>query len=237
MNEIRTFSGFPEESLQFLKDLADNNNRGWFEAHKKEYQVYLLEPAQAFVIALGMKLQKISPAIRYDTRTNGSGTLLRIYRDTRFSKHKAPYKTNISGIFWESSGKKTESPGFGFQLEASGMGLMAGIFGFPKHVLQVYRDAVIDEQLGAELEAAVEAVAQAGEYKIAGEHYKRVPNGYDPNHRRAKLLRYNALYAYPSFIEPHLVTTPGLVDICFEHFRKMAPIQQWLAKVVRRTDT
>lgn len=97
--DLKTFSGFPREGISFLADLAGNNNREWFQANKKLFHEQLQKPAQQFVISLGLRLQEISPGIRFDPSTNGSGSLMRIYRDTRFSKDKTPYKTNISMAF------------------------------------------------------------------------------------------------------------------------------------------
>lgn len=74
-----SFSGFPPEGIQFLADLAANNNREWFQDNKNTYEEQLLKPAQLFVLALGERLQEISGAIRYDTATNGTGSLMRIY--------------------------------------------------------------------------------------------------------------------------------------------------------------
>jgi uncharacterized protein (TIGR02453 family) len=234
MGSLSTFTGFPQEGIQFLVDLAMHNERGWFEAHRDVYQTALLEPAQAFVMALGTKLQTIFEGIHVDTRTDGSGVLMRIHRDTRFSPDKTPYKTNISGLFWEGSTKKTESPAFGFQIEATGLGLMAGIFKFPPAMLAAYRAAVIDEHSGTELENSLETVRSAGKYEIAGEHYKRVPSGYDASHRHADLLRYDGLYVFSPIIPVSDLLTPGLVDICYAHIRKMAPIQQWLVKIASK---
>src|SRR5215831_4115203 len=98
MNNSLIFAGFPKAGIEFLADLAANNNRSWFESHREEYQTRALEPAQTFVTALGTKLQTLAGDIRVDTRTDGSGVLMRIHRDTRFSKDKARYKTNISGL-------------------------------------------------------------------------------------------------------------------------------------------
>ena len=104
------FNGFLAAGLQFLADLEVNNEKEWFEAHKDVYQSQLLEPATNFITAVGERLQSISNQIRYDTRTNGSGSLMRIYRDTRFSKDKTPYKTAVSGMWWQGEGKKMENP-------------------------------------------------------------------------------------------------------------------------------
>lgn len=231
VDTLSSFSGFPQQGIDFLADLATHNEREWFEAHKKEYQQYLLEPAVSFVIELGRKLQAISNGIRYDTRTDGSGVLMRIYRDTRFNKDKTPYNTNISGLFWEGE-KKLQNPAFGFQLEASGMGLMAGIFKFPPEMLAAYREAVNHNSTGEELREALESVRNVGKYEIAGEHYKRVPAGYDPTHKRADLLRYEGLYVFSPHIPVADVKIPTLVENCYTQFQNMAPLYHWLVNRV-----
>lgn len=225
------FGGFPQEGLHFFEALAHNNNREWFQAHKKDYQDYLQGPAQTFVVALGERLKTISGNIQYDTRLNGSGSIMRIYRDIRFSKDKTPYKTNLGIIFWEGRGKKTDNPGFYFHLDAGGAMAHAGMHGFQKPMLTAYRDAVVDESLGRELAAILASLRDEGHYSIGGEHYKRVPRGYDPDHKRADLLRHNGLGVSSSLIDPATVASPELLDLCFDHFQKMAPLQQWLVKV------
>src|SRR5262245_53244794 len=122
-----TFSGFSPDGLAFLADLAAHNDRAWFTAHKQAYQATLLEPAQAFVVGLGERLRALAPGISVDPRTDGRGTLMRLARDTRFSDDKTPYKTELSGLFWEGDGQKTVCPAFGFRLRADGMDLMAGM--------------------------------------------------------------------------------------------------------------
>lgn len=227
-----SFSGFPKAGIQFLAELAENNDKTWFKVNKARYEQDLLAPALEFVTAVGQQLQSISPHIQYDTRTNGSGSLMRIYRDVRFSKDKSPYKTNLSGMWWEGEGKKTQSPAFGFQLETQGIAVMAGMFQFDKAQLQAYREAVANEETGQGLQEAVTAVA-GDTYELVGQHYKRVPRGYDTDHPRADLLRHNALYVHPRRPIPiEVVTSPQLVDDCMEHFRQMAPIQRWLAAVL-----
>ena len=227
-----TFNGFPSEGIQFLNDLSHNNEREWFNPRKEIYKVQIMQPALSFIQAMGDRLQHLSPHIQYDTRTNGSGSLMRIYRDTRFSKDKTPYKNYVGIIFWEGSGKKTECPGFHLGLAGTGAGIHVGMHGFPKPMLTAYRQAVADDKLGAELLEAVTAVQQAG-YTVGGEHYKRVPRGYDAEHPRADWLRYAALFASSGDIPASVVTSPDFMDVCFDHFEKMAPIQRWLVKVAQ----
>lgn len=229
---MSTFQGFPPDTLRFLHELSQKNEKAWFEANKARYQAAVIDHAPAFVAALGEKLQAgISPGITYDTRTNGAGSMMRIYRDTRFSKDKTPYKTNVAFVFWEGPRKKMENPSFGFQFGTFGAALYGGVFGFSKDLLERYRRAVVDETLGPTLEEALTQVRAAGDYTIEGEHYKRVPRGYDADHPRADLLRHNGLYASSPHFDIQQVTTPDLVEICYDHCRKMAPIQQWLVRV------
>jgi uncharacterized protein (TIGR02453 family) len=226
------FSGFPRNGLAFLTDLAAHNDRAWFTAHKPVYQTMLLEPAQAFVEVLGEQLRALAPGIRVDPRTDGRGTLMRLSRDTRFSDDKTPYKTELSGLFWEGDGEKTAFPAFGFRLQADGMDLMAGMFAF-KAALSMFRAAVVDEQLGRELVAILDSLGAQAAYQVRGEQYRRVPAGYDSNHPRAALLRYQGLYVHPPRLGVDVVCSATLVDRCFEHFQAMAPLQRWLVKVLQ----
>ena len=205
--------------------------RKWFGAHKADYEQYLLGPAQNFVIDLGKLLRSLSKGIVSDTKTNGSGSIMRIYRDTRFSKDKSPYNPNLRIAFWEGEGKRTENPAFFFSMNPSGAGILSGMHEFSKPTLEVYRDTVVDTKTGLELEKAISALEKAGNYKIGGEHYKRVPKGYDPDDKRADLLRYNGLYPYFQDFAKEDLIKPKLLDLCFEHCKKMLPLHQWLVKI------
>lgn len=224
------FSGFPKEGLAFFAELKKNNTKDWFEANKPAYLQFVREPALLFIKDLGAKLSQISD-VMVDVRTNGSGTLMRMNRDTRFSSNKDPYKTNISGMFWDGVGKKTQNSAFGFQLEHDNLRLMAGMFGFPKEMLPVYRDAVVHKERGAELKKLLKALPDA--YKLEGQHYKKVPRGFDANHENVALPLHNGLYASCEPLTGDILQKSELLDACFEHFEKMAPLQRWLATVKR----
>ena len=105
------FQRISRSRFTFLADLRDNNDRAWFNPRKAQFKRDLQTRAIAFVEALGARLQSISPGINFDTRTNGAGSLMRIYRDTRFSNDKTPYKTNIGIVFWKAQAKD-RSAGF-----------------------------------------------------------------------------------------------------------------------------
>jgi len=232
MSDTNSFNGFPKEGLQFLRDIEVNNNKAWFEENRGTFDSYLMVPAQDFVAALGSRLQALDPAIVVDTRTDGRGVLMRFYRDTRFSKDKSPYKTNIAGMFSDGQGKKTERPAYGFHMSADSMELMAGMFKFSTAQLAAYREAVAGEGSGEELVSILRALGGAGEYHLAGEHYKRVPAGYEADHPRADLLRYAGLYVYPPVLEGRYLSSPDLVEASMNYFKTMAPVYDWLAKYV-----
>jgi len=102
---------FGPELFSFLEDLGANNDREWFAANKRRYEEHLLEPALAFIGEFAPRLEKISPHFRADARPSG-GSLFRIYRDTRFSKDKSPYKTNVGLHFRHERAKDAHAPGY-----------------------------------------------------------------------------------------------------------------------------
>ena len=228
-----TFEGFPPAGLAFLADLAQNNNRDWFEANRDVYQTALLEPALAFVVTLGERLRELAPHIQFDTRTNGAGSLMRVHRDVRFAKDKSPYHDYVSGLLWEGAGKKNECPAFGFQLIPAGLGLMAGQFMFTKPGLIAYRGAVLNDQSGPRLATILDDLRGRPGYEVGGMALKKVPRGFDSDHPRADLLRFKGLYAYPPHLEGPILSSPDLVDACMAHFEVMAPLQQWLAQATQ----
>ena len=156
---------------------------------------------------------------------------MRIHRDIRFSKDKSPYNTHLRLIFWEGPLKKSENPGFFFSMNGEEGILYAGMHMFPKEQLEKYRKAVLAPFSGKQLEEAVEAVRRAGKYEVGGESFKRVPAGYPPEHERADLLRYSGLYAFSPKIEKASLASAELVQICFDHCQKMAPVHHWLVQL------
>ena len=105
------FDGFSHDTVAFFEALQENNNKEWFNENKTNFERNVLEPARGFVVALGQRLkEKISQDIIADPRTDKS--IFRLYRDTRFSKNKSPYKTHMGIFFWEGERKKLENPGF-----------------------------------------------------------------------------------------------------------------------------
>jgi uncharacterized protein (TIGR02453 family) len=221
---MATFS-FPAETAAFLTDLARNNSREWFEANRDRYENGYVGPGRAFVEEMGPRLQAISPAVHADPKINGS--ISRINRDTRFSADKTPYKDHLDLWFWHGDKRGWEQPGFYLRVTAKKLFLGSGMHVLNKELIGKYRDAVVDEWSGAALEAAAAKVLAAGPYEVGGATRKKVPRGYDADHKRAAYLLHDGLYAGLE-LPFAAATATNFADVAEAHFAATWPIGRWL---------
>ena len=147
------FNGFSEEFFSFFENLKSNNTKQWFENHRDDYEEFVLQPAREFVGEMGEKLRKIAPEVNAIPKINKS--LFKINRDVRFSKDKSPYKTYMGIWLWDGDRKRMECSGFYLHVENNQMLIGVGFKMFPKPLLDLYRQAVVDKSLGAALRKAV----------------------------------------------------------------------------------
>lgn len=230
MDKVQDFEGFPEQGFRFFRELAVNNNREWFAEHKQEYIDFLQTPAVSLVVELGKRLKSEFPGIRYDLRTNGAGSIMRIYRDIRFSKDKTPYKTHIGINFWEGPQKKG-SPGFHFFMDTEGAAFYGGYHVFPKEYLAAYRESVAHDASGSKLREALGKMVKHEGFEYGGEQLKRVPPGYDKESPQSDLLRYKGLWVKSPKLDPNTLSSPTLVDTCATHAHIMGPVHRWFVEV------
>ncbi len=224
------FSGFPREALDFLANLAENNDKSWFDANRTDYEEHLMAPARSCVSALGPRLQALVPNIHAEPKVNGS--IMRINRDTRFSRDKSPYRPWLGLWFWQGEGRSRERPGFYFQLGAETLVLGAGTHTMSPKQLETYRTAAADPESGGALRTIVDAMTDEHRFQIGGRHYKRIPRGYDADHPNADLLLHNGLYVGRTVPVPAALHRPGAVEYCAGVYEKMAPLLNWLAPVI-----
>jgi len=218
------FDGFSRDALKFLAQLAKNNNRGWFNDNRSRYDEALLEPAKEFVRAMDSHVYAISPNINCEPRVNGS--IKRISRDTRFARNKAPYKEYFDFMF-RYAGVGKEGPGYFLRLTPKEVYLGGGSYMFERAQLPTYRLAVASDKSGRELAGIVKKLKKSG-FAVHGEHYKRVPAGFDAGHERESLLRYAGLYAIAELSTPSQLHTAGFTNYCARYFKKVAPLTEWL---------
>ena len=136
---------FSPDVFTFLRQLKRNNDREWFAKNKARYQQSIVEPALSFIGGFAPCLDKISFHFVADARPT-RGSLFRIYRDTRFSNDKRPFKTHVGIRFSHSSGKDAHAPVFYLHLEPGNCFAAAGIWHPDNRALTKARTAIVRER-------------------------------------------------------------------------------------------
>ncbi|MGB3363235.1 MAG: DUF2461 domain-containing protein [Thermodesulfobacteriota bacterium] len=231
MVDNNSFNGFTKSTFKFFKELENNNTREWFEENRGVFEKNVLEPAQEFVMQMGERLKVLSPKIVAIPKTDKS--IFRIYRDVRFSKDKTPYKTHLGIFLWEGPRKKLGNPGFYLQLDKSQILIAGGLYQLPSELTKSYRDAVSDPKKGAEIRKILKKITKNPSYKLGGNHYKRIPRGYDPDNPNSDLLLHNGLYAYQEGPIPEEVHSRDFLDYSFKVFNDMLPLHSWIRDNVK----
>jgi uncharacterized protein (TIGR02453 family) len=229
MADEKRFSGFTKETVRFFTALRKNNNKEWFDRNRETYDNHAMAPARLFVTAMGARLRTIAPRVVAVPKVNKS--IFRINRDTRFSLDPSPYKTNLGILFWDGVRPKMESSGFYFHLEPPDLWLGVGMYMIPDALLGRFRKAVVDAKNGPEIKKIGAAISAMPGFSLGGEHYKRVPAGFDPAHPNAALLKHKGLYAGFETRIPEEFYSARLVEYCFERYEPLVPLHRWLMKL------
>lgn len=177
---------FTPGTFRFLRELAAHNEREWFQANKERYVELVQEPALAFIADFAPHLNKVSPHFEADPRVQG-GSLLRIYRDIRFSKDKTPYKTNVAMRFFHAAGPDVHAPGFYLHIEPANSYAGVGLWRPEAPLARQIRQAIVDDSTG--WKKAVHGKAFTNRYTLDGESLARPPQGFDPDHPMVEDLK------------------------------------------------
>jgi uncharacterized protein (TIGR02453 family) len=232
IEEIGPFEGFSPKTTAFFRDLARHNNRDWFEGHREVYDRHVLAPAKSFIVALGARMKPLVPGLAAIPRVDKS--IFRIHKDTRFSLDPAPYKTNLGLYFWESDLPRLETAGFYVHLEPPDLMLGAGMYIIPKTLLERFRRAVTAPKSGRDMTKILDAARSRPGWEIGGEHYKRIPAGYDAVHPNAALLKHAGLWIGRETKIPDEFYSARFVDYCVEAFTPLIPFHRWLVALAAR---
>ena len=228
------FQGFSRDALQFLVDLALNNDRAWFQPRKADYERLLKEPLEALITDLSVELDKRKIPLQADPKKSP----FRIYRDTRFSKDKSPYKTHVAASFpWVGGGQATsegesERHGGGyFHLSPEGTYMGGGMWHPEPARLAAFRNAV-DQDTAATLKALNDPgfLARFDQISSDGESLKRVPTGYAPDHPQAELLKMKNITFGRSLSDKEALSK-DLPKILADDFAAGVPVMKFLASL------
>lgn len=213
--------------FRFIADLRENNDRDWFQANKARYESDVLEPALAFISALAPELEAIAPRFEAIAKRQG-GSMFRIYRDTRFSKDKSPYKNHVGMNFrHEMASKDVHAPGFYLHLAPGDVMLGGGMWQPDSKALGRIRDRIVSDADGW---TTVKASLASAELEIhSGESLKRPPRGYDGDHVHIEDLKRKS-FAAMAQLDEETVTGKHQVKKVAEVFRKAVPLIRFLTE-------
>ncbi len=221
-----TFPGFSPEALTFLRSLKRNNRREWFQPRKEQYERLIKIPMLEMIECLNQEFARFAP----NYVTPREKAVYRIYRDTRFSPNKTPYKTHISAIFPRSSAVKREGAVFYLHFTATELLAFGGVYSPEREELLAYRTLIQEHY--EELEAILRGKQLrkiAG--SIQGEQLSRMPKGFPTDHLADALLQHKQWYL-ECILDVKLVTSPRLVPELARHFQAMAPLVEFLNRAI-----
>ncbi len=200
-----SFSGWPEEALDFYEGLAADNSKTYWTRHKGIYEAKVLGPMSCL-------LEELAPEF-------GATKIFRPYRDVRFSKDKSPYKTHIGAMV-----------GSGYvQLSAQGLAAGDGMYAMAPDQLDRYRRAVASDRTGAELEEVIASVGRHGIGVAGHDVLKTAPRGYPADHPRIGLLRYKGIVAWKEWPVEDWLETAAARGRVAAFLRATRPLSAWLA--------
>jgi uncharacterized protein (TIGR02453 family) len=217
------FTGFPNSLTDFLAELAANNDRNWFAENKSRYESLVLGPGLAFVEAMAEPLAELAPEFRALPGRVG-GSVMRVYRDVRFSKDKRPYKTNLGIQFRHRLGKDVHAPGYYFHLDPGGAFVAVGCWRPAAPVLRAIREFIADNPRG--WGRARDAALAAG-LALAGESLVRPPRGFDPAHPAIEDLKRKDFVATAT-LDRRALAGPGAVDEVVAAWRPASALMRFL---------
>ncbi len=219
--EFAPFSGFSPDTTTFLSELAAHNNREWFQDNKARYEDQVRDPALAFIAAMAQPLSGLSAHFTAVPKKTG-GSLMRVHRDTRFSKDKVPYKTNIGIQFRHERGKDVHAPGYYFHIDPEQVFIGAGVWHPDGSALGKIRDAIAADPQGWQT-----ARASISGWHLEGDRLKRAPKGYDPDHPMIEDLKRKDFIGITDLTHADL-SRPELLDKVSAAYKQATPLMRFL---------
>ncbi len=219
---------FSQETFDFLVELTNNNSRAWFELHKPRYEVLVREPALNFIEAMVPALNTFAPAFRAEPRKIG-GSLMRVYRDTRFSRDKTPFKTNIGIQFRHQLGKDIHAPGFYVHISPEECFFAVGCWHPDADALGKMRELIASKpEQWFSVRDEQKFLAQ---WTLAGDSLLRPPRGYAENHPAITDIKRKDFIAIAPLTRSE-VTGTGLVKLAEQQFSLSVPFMKFLCEAI-----
>lgn len=222
------FKHFDPSLMQFLRALASNNNRDWFNQHKHDYEDKVRTPALAFIEAMEPWIRMVSPHYEASAKKVG-GSLMRVYKDVRFAKDKAPFKTNVGIQFRHEVGKDVHAPGFYLHIEPQEIFLAVGTWHPAPDALKAIRQHIVDKP--GPYQDAIEHQPFCEFYQLAGDSLTRPPKGYPADHALINEIKRKDFIAVCALEETQLYQG----DVCqlvASRFGRAQPYQKFICEAL-----
>jgi uncharacterized protein (TIGR02453 family) len=215
-----------KKSLDFLKELSKNNNREWFHANKKRYEADLKLPFEEFISDLIEAYKTIDPEIKIAPKE----AVFRIYRDTRFSKDKTPYKTHVGALISRYGRKGKDYPGHYIHIESGRLMLGGGAYFLERGALQTVREHI------ARHSEAFTKIINKPEFKdkfetVQGDKHKRIPKEFKELHETLPLIA-NKQFYYMAELPPKKVLGEGGVAYAMEYFKAGEELNKFMREAM-----
>lgn len=220
---------FAVSLFQFLEELANHNNRPWFQANKARYERDVFEPCMAFIRAFRARLKRISPYFVASDRRVG-GSLMRIYRDTRFAKDMDPYKTNVGIQFRHEHGPDVHAPGFYLHIAPGECFLALGVWRPDSAALRRIREAIVDRP--DRWRRVRDGRRFSERFSLDGSSLKRPPRDFPADHPCVEDLKRTDFIGLEE-LEEKDVLDPGYLDHVAASFAAGGPFMRFLCDALR----
>ena len=226
---MSSFKGLPKDFFAFFRELAQNNEKAWFEENKQRYREVVVGSLCDFMEAMAPRVAKISKHIVVDPRPNG-GSMFRIYRDVRFSKDKRPYKEHAGVHFRHALGRDAHAPGFYIHFDPKEIFFGAGIWMAEPDALGMVRRAIADDA------RAWKKVVEDKSFKeafngVEGEALVRPPKGFDPDHPYINDIKRKSFFAMHAS-STKVAQSAALVDEVENALKAAKPLMKFLCEAI-----
>ena len=198
---------FPAETLRFLRALKRNNRREWFNAHRDDYETYVRQPMTAIVERLAVDLRAFAPELVASPKIS----MYRIYRDTRFSENKTPYKTHIAAVFPTRGLAKHEGAGAYFHISPDEVWIGGGLYMPQPPQLVAVESPGFRKHVGP----------------LSGDKLTRVPRGFPKDHPAAEYLKFKHFIAGAD-LPATVATSPAFYKTVLRVLRQITPLARFL---------
>lgn len=218
---------FTKDFIDFFIELEKNNNRDWFNENKKTFKELVEKPWVNFIAAVIDQVAAIDPSMKIDAKEG----VFRIYKDTRFSKDKTPYKTQMSAVVAEGGRKGKKAGGIYLEASANSFKIYSGFYMPDKTDLQKVREAIVSDMTG------FAAILEEADFKekfgeLQGEKNKRIPKEFKENAIKQPLIFNKSFYVFNE-LPANTLLKNDLLAILTAHFRTAKPLGDFFLNAIK----